>query len=160
MMELDEIDQIIIEFLLKDSQIAFSKIAKETGLSTDTVTRRYRRLEKEKVIQPVIQVDLTKLGYESMVFFGILVAAQNTRRAVTEAVAKIPDIVAVMETNGKFDLMVIGATRSITHSFSLGDKISKVKGVRRVCITDYGPMESQEHTVYPPPVWNNLDVEV
>jgi len=49
---MDDADLRIIETLVKNSRASFRRIAKQTGLSTDTVMRRYKRLEKEGKIQP------------------------------------------------------------------------------------------------------------
>jgi len=157
-MELDKVDSQIIEILGKNSRISLRKIAKETGLTLDTVARRYRKLEEKKVIQPCIVVDLVKLGYEALVYFGILVTSQNVRRAITKKVAEIPDIVAVMETTGEYDLTVIAVVRNIRHTFKIGEDISRVIGVRRVSISQFEPAISNGGIVYPPPVWHNLDI--
>ncbi len=163
LVEIDEIDRTIVEFLYEDSQISFRKIAKETNVSLDTVTRRYQKLIKHGVIQPVIQVDILKLGYQAYVFFGILVVANSIRRTVTDAVTKIPDVVAVMETTGEADLTVIAVTRDILHTFEIGNEINGTKGVRRVWIIKYDiPKLSDPNfysTIYPPPHWNNLNVQ-
>jgi Lrp/AsnC family transcriptional regulator for asnA, asnC and gidA len=157
---LDDIDRQIIEFLTKDSRASFRKIAKQTDVSVDTITRRYQKLEKNNVIQPTITVNLRKLGYEAVVFFGLKVASQNVLRKITEKVGTIPDITAVMETTGEYDLTVIAAVRNITHTFKVGEDISKVPGVRRVSIDKFAlpSLPPWKDSVYPPPIWHNLDV--
>jgi DNA-binding Lrp family transcriptional regulator len=157
-MELDQTDRLIIEFLQKDSRVSFRNIAKKTGLSTDTVMRRYRQLEKEKVIQPTIKVNLLKLGYESIASFGIMIASQNMRRKITEKVAEILDVNAVMETTGEYDLMVLCAIRNVTHAFKIGEDISKITGVRRITLRSFHVASSQDGLIFPPPFWNNLDL--
>lgn len=157
-MELDKTDLLIIEFLHKDSRVSFRNISKETGLSTDTVMRRYRQLEKEKVIQPIIKVNLLKLGYESIGSFGIMIESQNMRRKITEKVAEILDVNAVMETTGEYDLMVLCAIRNVTHAFKIGEDISKIKGVRRVSFHSLQVASSEDGLIFPPPFWHNLDL--
>lgn len=160
-MIIDEIDKSIIEFLFKDSQISFRKIAKEMGLSTDTIARRYRKLVEEKVIHPVIQIDITKFGYEGYAFFSIMVDSHNIRRTVTNTVGDLFDVVAVMEETGDSDLTVIAAVRSITHAFEIGENISRTIGVRRVWINSIRVPDMAESSfyqlIYPPPHWNNLN---
>jgi DNA-binding Lrp family transcriptional regulator len=160
-LKIDEIDKSIIEFLYKDSQISFRKMAKEMGLSTDTIARRYKKMIEEKIIHPVIQIDITKFGYEGYVFFSLMVESQNIRRTVTNTVAELPDIVAVMEETGSSDLTVITAVRSITHTFEIGENISKTKGVRRVWINSIRIPNMTESSfyqlIYPPQHWNNLN---
>jgi DNA-binding Lrp family transcriptional regulator len=153
---LDETDRKIVEFLTKNSQASLRTIAKELGLSTDTIMRRYQKLEKTRVIQPTIRVNLAKLGYEAFAFFGLKVASQGVLRQTTDRVGKIPDIVAVMETSGDYDLTVIGAVRNVRHIFKLESDIARIPEVRRVSI-DQLQLLAQENT-YPPPPWHNLDI--
>ncbi len=155
----DELDAKIIQVLAKDSRVSFRKIAAETGLSADTVMRRYKELEKKNVIQPVLSVDMAKLGYEAWVFYGIRVESQQNVRQITEKVAKIPDMSAVMETTGEYDLTVIAAVRSINHIFAVGDAIAEIEGIRRVSIdwiTPFIPGWSS----FPPAPWHNLHLEI
>ncbi len=155
---MDELDSQIIQVLAKDSRASFRKIAAETGLSTDTVMRRYQDLEKKKVVQPVLLIDLAKLGYEGEVFFGIHVESQRNVRRVTENVAKIPDMTAVMETTGEFDLTVIAVVRNIKHIYEIGEAISAIEGVRRVSIDRIMPFDLAWSS-FPPSPWHNLNLE-
>ncbi len=155
---MDELDAQIIQALAKDSRASFRRIAAETGLSTDTVMRRYQELEKKKVVQPVLVIDMTKLGYEAWVFYGIRVESQQTVRQITDKVAKIPDIAAVMETTGEYDLTVIAAVRNIKHIYAIGDAIEEVEGVRRVSI-DRIQLLVPGRTIFPPTPWHNLHLE-
>jgi DNA-binding Lrp family transcriptional regulator len=150
---MDELDAQIIELLAKDSRASFRKIAKEMGISADTVMRRYQNLENEKVIQPTITIDLVKLGYEAYAFFGLKIASQNTLRQITEKTLKIPDVTAAMETNGEYDLTIIAVVRNIKHTFEIGDKISKIQGVRKVSLDQFGLLLG---STYPPQPWHNL----
>jgi len=142
--------------LIKDSQVSFRKIAKELGTSTDTIMRRYRRLEKEKVIQPVITVNPLKLGYEAFVYFVIKVSSLKSLREVTEQVSKIPDVLAVMETVGEFDLTIIAMVKNITHTYKIGEDIANVSGVRRVSIDQIAMDQLLRGRTLPPTPWHNL----
>jgi DNA-binding Lrp family transcriptional regulator len=154
---MDDADVRIIESLTHNSMASFRKIAQEIGLSIDTVMRRFQKLEKNKVIQPIITVDPTKLGYEAFVFFGLKVAPQGELRQVTDKVAEIPDITAVMETTGEYDLTVIGIVRNIKHIFQIGEEIAKVQGIRKVIIDRINlPLGT---AIYPPPPWHNLHLK-
>ena len=158
MVVIDEVDKKIINYLSEDSRASFRKIAKKLGLSVDTVTRRYQKLLEENVLRPTITIDPTKLGYEALVFFGIKIDSQAVLRNITNEVAKIPDITAVMETTGEYDLTVIALARSFSHAFKIGEEIGKVVGVRRVSIgrIDLSPFANS--MTYPPPIWHDLDI--
>jgi DNA-binding Lrp family transcriptional regulator len=154
---MDELDAQIIELLAKDSRVSFRKIAKETGLSADTVMRRFQKLEEDHVFQPTIKIDLLKLGYEALVFLGVRVATQNSLAQVTEDTLKTPDITAAMKTTGEYDLTVIAAVRNIKHTYEIGEAVSKIPGVMKVVI-DQIQLPAGEESTYPPPPWHNLNL--
>ncbi len=153
---MDDKDSKIIDILRKDSRVSFRKIAKETGLSTDTVMRRYQKLEKEGVIQPTIKVDLVKLGYEAMTNFTVKVTAQSDLSAVIKEAAKIPDVLAIIGVAGKYDLLLMTCVRSINHVFEIGDEIAKIPGIRRIAIDQF-ILPFKGDATFPPPVWHNLN---
>ena len=157
MNDLDDTDRKIIEILAKDSRKSFREIAKQLGISVDTIARRFETLERNKVIQPIIRVDFSKLGYEAIVLFAIKVASQSELSQITEKVSKVPDVTAVMESTGEYDLMVNAVVRNIAHIFAVGEEISKVVGVRRVSLVHFMP--SDAITIYPPPIWHNLNID-
>ncbi len=160
MIECDEIDAELVKHLQNNSRISFRKIAKEMGLSADTVMRRYRNLFDNGVIQPTIRIDLRKFGYIGQVFFSIRVFSKSILRQVTDRVAQIPDIVAVMETSGNRDLIAICFVRSIDNILEISDCVMKVQGVRRVTIEHICGKNSKEEDenlmLYPPLFWHNL----
>lgn len=152
---MDDTDLKIIDILLKDSRVSFRKIAKETGLSTDTVMRRYQRLENEDEIQPIIKIDYAKLGYEAMVVFFVRVAALGSLSTIIETAAKIPDVISVITASGMYDLMVMALVRSVKHSFKIGEEIEKIPDVSRVTI-DLFQLPPDGDATFPPRGWNNL----
>ncbi len=152
---MDDTDLKIIDILFKDSRVSFRKIARETGLSTDTVMRRYQRLETEGEIQPIIKIDYAKLGYEAMVVFFVRVAALGSLSTIIETAAKIPDVISVITASGMYDLMVMALVRSVKHSFKIGEEIEKISDVSRVTI-DLFQLPPDGDATFPPIGWNNL----
>lgn len=134
---MDEIDSKIIDILTKNSRVSFRKISKELGLSTDTVIRRYQRLEREGEIQPIITVDYVKLGYEAIAYIFVRVSAQSNMQTIIEEVAKIPDVIAIVTATGRYDLMVVALVRGIKHSFKIGEEIEKIPQIRKVIIDNF-----------------------
>ncbi|PVX25918.1 MAG: hypothetical protein CW691_03140, partial [Candidatus Bathyarchaeum sp.] len=66
---MDKLDLKIIKKLMADSRTPFSKISSELGVSTDTVIRRYNKLKETGTIQPILNVDIFKLGYDVRVWY-------------------------------------------------------------------------------------------
>lgn len=152
---MDDADLRIIETLAKNSRASFRKIAKQTGLSADTVMRRYKRLEKEGKIQPTITVNLGKLGYETMVWFTARVTGQSDPSKVIEEIAKIPNLTTIMKATGPYDLMLVACARNITHAQKIGKEIEATPGIMKVGIDLFLPPFNVD-AAFPPPDWHNL----
>jgi DNA-binding Lrp family transcriptional regulator len=153
---MDDTDSKIIDVLLKNSRMSFRKIAKETGLSTDTVMRRYQKLEKEGVIQPTIKVNLEKLGYEAQVFFAVKVASQSSLKEIIEKASEIPDLTNIIKVNGEYDLWLVAVARNIKHVFKIGDEISKIPGIIKVILLYQDTFSYPDANIFPPTGYHNL----
>ena len=155
---MDDVDLRIIQTLVKDSRASFRKIAKETGLSTDTVMRRYKRLEREGEIHPTIIVDFMKLGFEGFVYFAVRVSAESSLSKVTEEVARIPNVTTIMKATGPYDLMIVACVRNMTHAFKIGEEIEAKSGILKVDLDLFWPPQKGDAS-FPPTGWHNLHKE-
>ena len=67
-----EIDAFIIDRMTGDARVSFRSLARELGVSPDTVIGRYRRMEERGVINGSTTVfDPSRLGYQGMAAFHI-----------------------------------------------------------------------------------------
>ena len=123
---IDQLDNQIIEKLALDGRASFTKIAKEIGLSTDTVVKRYHRLRKNGTIKVSIQINPNKIGYKSILDFNIAFTTPGSLSdTVVESLAKIPDIIIITKTSGDYDLQVTAMIKDITEIFALQDEIGQ-----------------------------------
>jgi len=59
-----DIDQRILEVLLRDSRISLKQLAQQVGLFSPSISERLRRLEKRGVIRAfTVEIDPQALGY-------------------------------------------------------------------------------------------------
>ena len=64
MTKLDDMDQRILEILIRDSRISLKELAQEVGLSSPSVSERLKRLEERRVIRAfTVDIDPETLGY-------------------------------------------------------------------------------------------------
>ncbi|MDD3159453.1 MAG: Lrp/AsnC family transcriptional regulator [Candidatus ainarchaeum sp.] len=71
-MELDKIDHIILEALLRDGRIAFSTIAKETNLTDVAIKKRFESLKRRNIISGItLDLNFKSLGYENPIYIQI-----------------------------------------------------------------------------------------
>src|SRR5208283_35308 len=78
----DEIDTQIIKELANDSRVSFTVLAKQLGISVDTVARRYENLRESGVIVSRIQIDPMKIGYHALAHFYLRTASGHDVDAI------------------------------------------------------------------------------
>ncbi len=133
---IDELDKQIVEKLTLNGRSSFTQIAKEIGVSTDTVVKRYHRLREEGAIKVSIQINPNKIGYNSILDFNIAFMNLNGfSNSVVEELAKIPDIIIITKTSGDFDLQVTAMIRDIAQSFAIQDEIARICGITKIEIS-------------------------
>ena len=137
---MDETDSFIIKRMTEDARVSFRKIAKELGVSPDTVISRYRTLKEKGVIRgSTVVLDPKKIGYKGMAAFMIdtsptniigTEATQPTVSSILETVIKMPDIILATKTVGDHDLLAIAVIRDVEHLIATGTDIAKIPGVK------------------------------
>ena len=70
---MDKLDIKIISLLQQDGTTTNAGIAKQVGVSEETVRRRFKRLTQEKYISVVAVPDPTKIGFDSEALIGFQV---------------------------------------------------------------------------------------
>ncbi len=127
---MDKVDRQIINYLLKDGQMPFSQIAKQLGISTDTVIRRYNTLKEEGVIQRAsIVLNLTKCGFEAPIFLLIRLCPNIDTEQTFETISHLTNVIVVAQTIGDYDLMVMAVYTGHENFDNLVDSISNLKEI-------------------------------
>ncbi|MEM3422028.1 MAG: Lrp/AsnC family transcriptional regulator [Candidatus Hadarchaeum sp.] len=142
---MDEIDLAIIEKLTNEARTSFRKIAKDLGLSPDTVINRYTALLKNGVIRgSTVVIGPDKIGYRAMVAFTIDIApshifAKDTipvdSQLILEKIIKMRNIIIATKTFGDHDLLAIGVARDFEDLINLKNEITKIPGVENLQIS-------------------------
>ena len=132
---MDKIDYLILSELLKNARVSFLKIAKKLDVSPFTVKSRYDRMVADGIIkQSVINIDLSKLGYQGKCFL-LITNAPNTSKSITiDALKKIRNIMVISEIIGPFDLIAIAPVTDLNSIKTLVGDVKKLAGVQRVKI--------------------------
>ena len=142
---MDEIDLAIIDKLTEDARTSFRKIAKELGVSADTVINRYAALQKEGVIRgSTIVINPKKIGYQAMAVFMIdtspahILARQNNpadSSLILERLIHMPNIIVAAKSVGDHDLLAIGVVRGFEHLIKVRNDIAGIPGVRDIQVS-------------------------
>lgn len=127
--ELDNIDLLLIEKLTNNSMQPFGKIAKEIGTSINTISRKYKKLKESGIIKPVLQINLTHLGYNAIMFFALKFASQSDTSSVIRNVMAIKDNTLIIKTSGEYDLLAFVIVKDLNQLLLTQDQVAKIPGI-------------------------------
>lgn len=130
--DLDEVDLIIIRALQKDARTNFADIAKDCGVSVDTVSKRFKRLLKSKVARgTTVLLNPKSFGFDCVASFGIRVDYPHVQEVV-DYIRKIPDVVFCTQSMGRHNLFAISVLRNVGRLSQLKESIKGHPMVREV----------------------------
>jgi DNA-binding Lrp family transcriptional regulator len=91
------------------------------------------------IINSVVTIDLSKLGYQSKVFLLITNAPHTPKSVTIEALKKIRNIIVISEIIGPYDIIAIAPIIDLNSIRELVSEVKKLDSVCRVqisCIND------------------------
>ena len=104
---IDQTDQKILSFLVKNARMPFLEIARECGVSGAAIHQRVKRLEAAGVITGSrLLVKPQALGLNICAFMSISLSEADKYNEVVECLKKIPEVVECHFVTGKYALLV------------------------------------------------------
>lgn len=104
---IDETDQKILSFLVKNARMPFLEIARECGVSGAAIHQRVRKLENAGVITGSrLMVKPNALDLDVCAFISISISESNKYREVVDSLRSIPEIVECHCVTGRYTLLV------------------------------------------------------
>lgn len=130
--DFSELDLQIIDILKQDGRTNNQQIAEQTGVTTNVIASRIRRMEKANAMKIVAVSDFSAYNYDVLLPIGIDVKG---RRAddVAHDLSQLEEVASVQLASGKHDIEILVTLRDLSqmNPFFL-DKLSKIKGVRNL----------------------------
>jgi len=136
---MDETDLFIIKKLTEGARMSFRKIAKDLGISPDTVINRYEALQEKGVIRgSTVVINPKKIGYQAMAVFMIdtspahILANEATpadSTMILEKLIQMRNIIVATKTVGDHDLLAVGVVMDFEHLTKVRDDIARIPGV-------------------------------
>jgi len=106
-MMIDELDKEILNALNTNARMSFRQLAKKLRISPTTLHHKVKRLENSGVLKGYIPlIDTESVGYNLMAIIGLRVN-QEKDIEVQEAISKLPQVGAIYEVTGDWDLILI-----------------------------------------------------
>lgn len=129
MTELNDTDAKILTMLNRDGRMSFRKISRELNMSLSKVTTHVKKMEREGIIKGYIPlVDAEKLGYDMLVVIGLDISKAKTLE-IQQKISKDPHVIAVYNTIGQWDSMIIARFMSREELDSFLRKVLSTPGV-------------------------------
>ena len=129
---IDEINIKIIRALQKDARANFAGIARECGVSTDTISKRFKKMKKAGIVRgTTILLNPKSFGYECVGSLGVDVIYPHLREVV-ETLRKMPEIVTCTTSMGKHDIFCIAVLKNVGRLSQVKDLIKGHPAVREV----------------------------
>lgn len=131
--QIDGIDKILLNELMKDARVSINLLSKQVGISGAAVHQRLKKLEKSGLIQgSQIMINPKKLGYTTLAFVGIyLDKAMNNPSAVAQ-LKKINEVLECHYTTGDWSVLVKILCKDNEHLMTLlNNQIQKIAGISR-----------------------------
>ena len=127
---LDNIDLKILEALRGDGRVAFSQIAEQLGVSPGMIRMRYNRMVEMGYLKVVAITNPLRMGYEAMAMIGIRTEGKRMLE-VAEQAAAFEEVVYLVVTSGRYDIMVEVFCRDHTDLLRfITEKLYSIEGVR------------------------------
>lgn len=106
-MKIEELDRKILNVLNKDARMSFRRIAKELRISPTTLYNKVKKLEKSGVLEGYIPlINTESVGYDLTAIISLRVK-QEKDMEVQKAIAKFPQVGAIYEVTGDWDLILV-----------------------------------------------------
>lgn len=127
--EFDELDRRIIEMMCRSSQGSFRQLAKQLGVHPTTLIQRVKNLENKGIIRGYrAKVDYVVMGCD---YTGVVAVKADDTCVAGAEIARIRDVVSVLEVTGESNLLVTIACLDREEFSKIVREISAVEGVKR-----------------------------
>lgn len=133
--KIDEVDVKLIRALQRDARANFAYVAKDCGVSVDTVSKRFKRMKRIGIVRgTTVLLNPKSFGYDCVASFGIRVDYPHVEEVV-DFVRKTPEVVFCTPSMGRHNIFAIAVLKNIGR---LGQVKESIKGhpmVREVAAT-------------------------
>lgn len=132
--KIDHIDRKILQFLVQNTRVPFTRISEELKVSTGTVHVRVKKLMDSGIILGTnLDLDYVKLGFPVVAFVGIHLdrTNRNSTELVMKKLKKTPFITVVQVTLGPYNIFCKIRAKDNFHIKEIIYGIDDINGVLR-----------------------------
>ncbi len=138
---MDDTDRQLIALLHADARTPVATLAAKLGVSRGTVSNRLRKLEDEQVIVGYrVQLRPESEPEGIRAWMGVLVDGNQTRAVVAHLLGE-PAVLALHDTNGRWDLLAELRADSMPGLSQVLERVRLIKGIQNtetsILLTSY-----------------------
>lgn len=130
--QLDEIDKKILDFLVENTRMPFTEIAKQMNVSAGTIHVRVKKMEDAGIINgSSLVLDYAKLNYTFTAYIGIVLTKSDKTIEVLESLKSLPNVVEASLISGKYTIFCKIKAQDIMDAKRVICAIDDIQGVMR-----------------------------
>lgn len=130
--EIDEIDKTILLYLIENTRMPFTEIAKKMNVSAGTIHVRVKKLEEAGIIKGTTLItDYDKMGYQFVAYLGLLLTKTNKIQKVVDELYMIPNVTVAHIVAGKYNIFCKIRAKDTSHAKELIYQIDQIEDVLR-----------------------------
>ncbi|SMC58921.1 Lrp/AsnC family transcriptional regulator [Moheibacter sediminis] len=130
--DIDDVDKTILMYLIENTRMPFTEIAKKMEVSAGTIHVRVKKLEDAGIIKGTTLItDYDKMGYQFVAYVGLLLTKTNKIQGVVEELYKIPNVTVAHIVSGKYNIFCKIRARDTNHAKEVIFKIDEIDDVLR-----------------------------
>ena len=127
---MDELDQQLIALLRQNARLQIADLAHKLGVSRGTVNNRLRKLEDNQVILGyTVRLRPEAEPERIRAWMGVLIEGNTTRQVIASLLGE-PGVVALHDTNGRWDLLAQIEARNMQALSQVLERIRLIRGIR------------------------------
>ncbi|MRJ08568.1 winged helix-turn-helix transcriptional regulator [Ornithobacterium rhinotracheale] len=130
--KIDEVDKRILRYLIENTRMPFTEIAKKMDVSAGTIHVRVKKLEDAGIIKgSTLNIDYAKMGYDFVAYVGIMLTKSNRIQEVLQRLKKIPNITVASVISGKYNIFCKIRAKDTRDAKEVIYKIDEIEDVLR-----------------------------
>lgn len=134
-MKIDSLDVSILRHLQDDARTSFNAIAKACDTTTDTVSKRFKRMVRDGLVRKTTIIkNPRRFGQDCIAIFGISVGRPVTD-ATLEHLQRVPGVLFCSRSFGSHDIIGIVVMDSIDHLGSVQERIRDIPSIKDLYIS-------------------------
>ena len=127
---MDETDRQLISLLRNNARMNVADLAHKLGVSRGTVSNRIRKLEDtQTIVGYTVRLRPEAEPERIRAWMGAMVEGNQTRRVIASLLGE-PGVVALHDTNGRWDLLAELEARTMTELSQVLERIRLITGIR------------------------------